>query len=221
MYMGGALQSIGTELASSWLFWLLSILVAGVVTISKKQGWTWNERVFYGLGAFAFMLIIFDLRVSDFFKPLPPAPPTLEERVRSFLNVPGYKVEKRSSSEDKSFVYGVSVAQTDLIIFSNKDDEKLITIRAYMGLNPETKQIYASLSEKEKKKFRAKLALKLLDRQNVEFNIDMPNNIRLSRYVYYSDSLSQTDFLHFIFDTQNAIKTAQAFLATDLLYGTR
>jgi len=188
--------------------WWINLIIAGLV--AAFAAFNKNRRFFYGLGAFAFMIIILDMKVSDLWKDPPPAPPSIEKRIHSFMTVPGYKIEKLKPGKNL-FQLEVTVANTKMFIFVQKENERVIAISGEITISPEARKIYSALDKNEQIKFQSRLELELLKLGNIEYRINMPKGaILLIKYIYYDETLSQHDFLQSVFDVQNAIKTTDA-----------
>ena len=188
----------------------IGLLVGGLAKSKGRHHWT--TATLYGLMSTAASVIVIGYAVDHASALVSP-----EQKIRSFLSVPGYTVETRDPPPNDTFLIRLKVSHIDLLIFAKKKNSNIIGIQGVVTLTDAAQRKFTNLTQTERLKFEAALALHLIGLKNVEYDMELPKRVEFRVYVPYSGTMSQHEFLKYVFDAQNAAKTIVATISYDLM----
>ena len=174
------LSGIVQEIIGNWLAVALAAAAIGgggfIMLLFKRT--RWPERILYGLISIASILVIWHVLVEPEIPHRAPSVEELENNIRDWAFQAGYSVKDINVQAGEKFHYILDERGriTIHVFLRYKPPERYVVIENRMKPVDKHTELYNQLTNYEKKRFAALLALQLTS-LGIEYKIQMPGGI--------------------------------------------
>jgi hypothetical protein len=214
----GNMDWLWQGLLTNWLAHLgISFLpVLGILAVLlvflKLKAPAWADPIWYGLGAFTFLVVsLYALKAMD---TLPPKVPQItfdnvEVTVKTWLEHFGLGIQKTSTA-DAIFTYKITLKNgTPVVIARTKELDNYITLQANLEVSPEHRVLLEKMKNEQITQLIHEVILELA-RSKIEGWLVLPlQNVVLSRRVPITSNLTEDTFMERLQDIHFALNAAR------------